>query len=329
MRFTSKKSGIELAGTLSLPANPVAGVILITGNGPQDRNQLYMGHQTFLVLADYLTRQNIAVLRYDDRGVGQSQGLFDSATSYDFADDASSAIDFLKAQPELDGRLVGIIGHSEGGLIAPIVATQNANVDFITLLAGPSRSGQFISENQIKKILASNGLSNNTASKGSLIRKSLNQTIIQYADLPVADLKQKLKEVYQTEWHRLDVISQKQLQRLGGGSLPEHRLKTLVSDWYKVFLLHQPVDYLSKLTIPALALYGDKDVQISVEDHADLMEQALMLSGVNRSKVVVLPNHNHMFQRSKTGAMTEYQHIEETLSLLTLSTVSDWIHDLE
>ncbi|WNC68689.1 alpha/beta fold hydrolase [Thalassotalea nanhaiensis] len=312
-----------------MPANPIAGVILITGSGPQDRNQLFMGHQTFLVLADYLTRKNIAVLRYDDRGVGQSQGQFDGATSYDFADDASSAIDFLNAQPELHNRLVGIIGHSEGGLIAPIVATQNSKVDFITLLAGPSRSGRFVSENQIKKILLSNGMSKDTSTKGSQITKSLNKSVIQYADLSKDDLKQKLKTVYQTKWQQLDDTSQTQLQRLGGGSLPEPRLKMLVGDWYKAFLTHQPVDYLTKLNIPTLALYGDKDVQVSAEDHAKVMEHALTENGVNLSKVVILPNHNHMFQRSKTGAMTEYQHIEETLSLLTLSSIADWISDLK
>lgn len=314
---------------MSLPANPIAAVILVSGNGPQDRSQLYMGHQTFLVLADYLTRQNIAVLRYDDRGVGQSQGKFNGATSYDFADDASSAIDFLKAQPELHNLLVGIIGHSEGGLIAPIVATKNANVDFITLLAGPSRSGQFVSENQIKKILISNGIPKSTAIKGSQIRKNLNETLIQFTDLPDTDLKQQLSRAYQNQWQQLDAASQTQLQRIGGGSLPEPRLNMLVGDWYKTFINHQPVDYLTKLTIPTLALYAGKDVQVSAEEHAQVMEQALMKNGVKRSKVVVLPNHNHLFQRSETGSMSEYQYIEETLSPLTLSTIAKWIRDLK
>ncbi len=285
-----------------------------------------MGHRTFWVLADHLSRNGIAVLRYDDRGVGKSEGLFDSSTSYDFAEDASSAISFLAQQSELSASKIGIIGHSEGGLIAPIVANINPAVDFIVLLAGPSRSGRFVSENQMRKILLSNGVSTETAEAGSSITKSLNDVVLNNVTLPRDQLAEKLLEAYATQWQQIPQSSKQQLQQLGGGSLPAQRIKMLGSPWYQAFLQHEPVKYLSKLTIPTYALYGSRDVQVSADDHAEVMRNAL--NHEKASKVDVLTDHNHLFQRSETGAMTEYQHIEETLSPVALSAINDWIHSL-
>lgn len=308
-----------------MPDEPKAGVILISGSGPQNRDQLFMGHRPFWVIADQLTKQGIAVLRYDDRGVADSEGNFDTATSYDFAEDASGAINFLQQVDKLKQKSVGVIGHSEGGLIAPVLASINQQVAFAILLAGPSRTGKFVSENQMIKILLSNGVSKTTAHAGSNITKALNNVVLNSSSLDKEALIAKLKLTYQQSWDALTADSKNQLQRLGGGSLTQARIKMLTGDWYKVFLQHEPVTYLSTIEVPTLALFGEKDVQISTADHYPMMQQALLKSGHSSSQVHVLKDHNHMFQKSKTGAMSEYQQIEETISADTLSVMTQWI----
>lgn len=323
--FTNNTHGVKLAGTLTLPDDPKAAVVLVSGSGPQDRDQLSMGHKTFWVLADYLSRNGIAVLRYDDRGVGESLGVFEGATSYDFAHDASAAIDFLKQHHALNQLSIGIIGHSEGGLIAPIVADMNRNTGFIALLAAPSQNGRFVSENQIYRILLSNGLTARAAKLGSAITTQLNEIILANPAMPVAQLRGALLAAYAEQWKSLPNEVKAQLKKLGGGSLPEPRLKTLTGDWYKAFLTHNPVSYLAKLEIPVFALYAENDVQVSAKEHADLMHETLLKTGNTLSKTLVLPGHNHMFQESETGAMSEYQHIEQTLSPALLNHVNSWI----
>ena len=322
--FLNSKDGIELSGTLTLPKKPIAAVILVSGSGPQDRNQLFMGHKTFWVLADFLSSNRIAVLRFDDRGVGKSQGVFENSTSYDFSEDVSAGVDFLKSVPELNGNMFGIIGHSEGGLIAPVTANNNANVDFIVLMAGPSQSGQFVSENQMKKILLSNGLTQEAAEAGSEITAELNKTVLENTSTPYTELRAKLLAAYSKKWDSLSKDVKQQIKRLGGGTLPEQRIKMLTGNWYKTFLTHKPSVYLAKLEIPVLALFGEKDVQVSASEHYDLMQQTLK-NGHQHSQSDILEGHNHLFQRSATGAISEYQHIEETLSPLLLEKIKTWI----
>jgi pimeloyl-ACP methyl ester carboxylesterase len=307
-----------------MPKNPKSAVVLISGSGPQDRDQLFMGHKTFLVLADYLSRNGIAVLRYDDRGVGQSEGDFENSTSLDFSKDASAAVDFLSNHNKLSGVKIGLIGHSEGGLIAPIVASANLKVDFAVLLAGPSRGGRFVSENQMKNILKSNGVSEDTANAGSLITSKLNAVVLN-SSLPENELRSRLKTVYEVEWNKVTDASKKELRKLGGGSVTENRIKMLTSKWYKGFIEHEPYDYLSKLKIPVYALYAEKDVQIDSLAHISHMRRYLN----NSSKVEMLLGHNHLFQMSSTGVMSEYSKIEHTLSDKVLSSVLVWIKSIQ
>lgn len=322
--FLNSKDGIELSGTLTLPKKPVAAVVLVSGSGPQDRNQFFMGHKTFWVLADFLSNNNVAVLRFDDRGVGKSQGVFENSTSYDFSEDVSAGIEFLNSVPELSDTKLGIIGHSEGGLIAPVTANANANVDFIVLMAGPSQSGLFVSENQMKKILLSNGLTQEAAIAGREITAELNKAVIENANTPYAELRTILLAAYSKKWDSLSQDVKQQIKRLGGGTLPEQRIKMLTGNWYKTFLTHEPTNYLANLDIPVLALFGEKDVQVSASEHHDLMRE-ILINGHQHSESLVLEGHNHLFQRSETGAMTEYQHIEETLSPVLLEKIKTWI----
>ena len=322
--FKNQQHKVELAGTLTLPSKPVAAVVLVSGSGPQDRDQLFMGHKTFWVLADHLTRQGIAVLRYDDRGVAKSTGSFQGATSYDFAVDAGAAIEYLSSVAELNGVKKGIVGHSEGGLIAPITASFRKDVAFVSLLAGPGQTGNEISIWQIQSFLQANGLSDEAARAGSNITKALNAAVLN--STASESLPEVLTETYQAQWRQLPPAIQKEIVAVGGGELPASRVQSLASKWTAYFLAHDPGQFLRGLKIPVLAIHGDKDTQMSAELNLSAIEAALV-SGTPHSlnKVEKIAGVNHLFQTAKTGLMSEYAQIEETISPKVLTVISDWI----
>ena len=322
--FKNHKAGIKLAGTLTLPtgAQRVPAVVMITGSGPQDRDQTFMGHKTFWVLADYLTQRGIAVLRFDDRGIGGSEGNFAQATSLDFADDANAAVNFLLSHPRIDPNAIGLIGHSEGGLIAPIAASQNKNVNFIVSLAGPGLIGDDIAVQQIYDSLRFAGLSKESARAGSQITKSLNQTVLQ--NNSETELADSLQATYQRVWASLPESAQQDLVAIGGGTLSSARVEQLSSPWTKYFLQHNPSDYLSKLTIPVLALHGEKDTQL--EASANLTVYEKLLKGKHpMNRIERFPSLNHLFQPAKTGLMTEYVSIETTFSPDVMDVIARWV----
>jgi pimeloyl-ACP methyl ester carboxylesterase len=318
-------ASITLAGTLTLPSDmgKFPAVVLITGSGPQDRDQTFMGHKTFWVLADYLTQKGIAVLRLDDRGVGQSTGNFPTATSVDFAQDISFAVDFLLTHKNINNRRIGLIGHSEGGLIAPITAQMNENVAFIAMLAGPGKTGHDIAVTQIKTILMANGVSETAAMAGSSITESLNQTVINNADPSL--LEDELLDTYKRVWVGLTQDAKNELLALGGGKLSEARIAQLSSSWTKYFLAHNPADFLNKLTIPILALHGSKDTQMEADENLRLIKRAFSINQNRSSRVQKIAGVNHLFQNAGTGGMNEYAQITETMSPKVLKIIAAWV----
>lgn len=323
--FTNRKAKIELTGTLTLPTleEQYPAVILITGSGPQDRDQTFMGHKTFWVLADFLTRQGIAVLRFDDRGVGKSQGNFASANSADFAEDAASAFDYLRGHPNIINSKIGLIGHSEGGLIAPITATLRSNLGFIALLAAPGQTGAQISIWQIQSFLQANGLSSQAAIAGSKITQALNQVVINNSHRDT--LSSELVEAHDTVWQSLTDSIKSEIKSIGGGKLSEARIQQLSSNWTRYFLTHDPANYLRQLTIPVLALHGDKDTQMSAELNLSDIDKALEGNNNPSNRIEMVSGVNHLFQTANSGLMSEYAQIEETVSPYVLDVLSDWI----
>lgn len=323
VRFKNQEQNVELAGTLTLPSSTgkYPAVVLISGSGPQDRDQTFMGHKTFLVLADFLTKKGIAVLRFDDRGVGDSTGNFAAATSADFASDVSAAVNYLSSHANVAKDNIGLIGHSEGGLIAPIAANTSPNVKFIALLAGPGQNGNEIAVWQVKTILKATGLSEEAANAGSNMTRALNEVVMMNSDSTT--LTSELKSTYDRNWQALPENIKSEIKKIGGGKLSQARIKELTSNWTKFFLAHNPEVYLGKLQIPVLAIHGTKDTQMDAKQNLKKISDALHEHPLHR--VEEIAGVNHLFQQANTGFMTEYAKIEETMSPKVLEVIGDWV----
>jgi len=320
--FTNVKVKINLAGTLTIPegAGPFPAVVLITGSGSQNRNEELMGHKPFWVIADYLTRNGIAVLRYDDRGVGQSQGNPVNKTSADFADDAEAAYLFLKARREINPELIGLAGHSEGGLIAPIVAASNQRVAYIISLAGPGVRGEQILQRQNRDISLLSGNDEKQIKESIAVNKKLFAVLKKEPDNKKAEVK--IASVYKTNLIREKTPPEeidKALIQLNS------RLNPVSYSWMRYFIITNPADFWKKVKCPVLALNGEKDLQVASDINLRTIEKAVKSGGNKSVKTIEFPGLNHLFQHCKTGLPGEYGEIEETFSPEVLKTMTDWI----
>jgi alpha-beta hydrolase superfamily lysophospholipase len=323
--FTNDKFNIKLAGTLTIPAGtgPFKAVIMITGSGPQNRNEELMGHKPFLVIADYLSRNGIAVLRYDDRGVGQSQGMQLDATSADFATDAEAAFNFLKKNPKINPKDIGFIGHSEGGLIAPIVASSNPDIGFIVSLAGPGVTGQQISIRQTQILGKLSGMSEDQIKETTETNKKLYAVLRKEKDNKKAEAK--ILALYK------EILEKKKTSKEDTEKAVNQLKITFGAatyTWYRYYFATDPATYWKNVICPVLALDGEKDLQVAANENLPAIEKALRSSGNKSVKTVKLPGLNHLFQHCKTGLPSEYGSIEETFSPEVLKIISDWISAL-
>jgi pimeloyl-ACP methyl ester carboxylesterase len=325
--YDNAKAGIKLAGTLTMPnsGGPFPAVILITGSGPQNRDEALLGHKPFLVLADYLTRQGIAVLRYDDRGVGKSTGDFTQATSVDFATDVLAGVEYLKTRKEINAKHIGLIGHSEGGLIAPMVAAQSAEVAFIVLMAGPGITGEQILYLQAALIARAGGADEKAIAKNLELQKKMFAVIKAEKDNAAAE--KKLHPMWSQSLAEMSEEERKALDFSGGNpdSLFKAQAKQILSPWFRYFLFHDPQPTLKKVKCPVLAINGEKDLQVPPKENLSAVEKALQAGGNRNFAVKELSGLNHLFQTAETGAPAEYAKIEETISPTALQAMGDWI----
>ncbi|TBN01345.1 alpha/beta fold hydrolase [Hyunsoonleella flava] len=325
--FTNPKAdNIKLSGTLTLPKDvkkpPVA--VLISGSGPQNRDAFLkpFNHKPFLVLSDYLTKQGIAVLRYDDRGIAASEGDFKSATSFDFASDVAAAIAFLKKRQDIDISKIGLIGHSEGGLIAPIVASKNKDVAFAILLAGTGVDGGKILQTQSRKMLELRG------TPPMMLDENEKLTTIIYGAIKNHKNIDTLKTVIRNGLN--DFKAKNPMSVVAPSITPtliEQQFKILDSKWLLEFIRIEPKDYLEKVSCPILVLNGSKDVQVLPEVNLPAIEKALATSGNKDVTIKELKGLNHLFQTADTGNIDEYKTIEETFSTDALELIVDWINE--
>lgn len=323
VQFANKKQNISLAGTLTLPKGdgPFPAVVLITGSGPQTRDEELLGHKPFLVIADYLTRNGIAVLRYDDRGVGKSTGKFSEATTLDFANDAEAAFNFLIKDKRINTQKIGLMGHSEGGVIAPIVASRNKKVKFIVLLAGTGVKGKALMSEQYRLILKS---------------ASIPDSIVE----PLVDLNRQAFEVVLTTPNntqagvKIREITENTIQKLGEETSKKYNLTKSTADqlimqvltpWMKEFLRLNPADYLSKVNCPILALNGELDLQVPATQNIPAIKAAVAKNKKGKLKVKTFPKLNHLFQTASTGSPSEYARIEETFNEEALKEILKFI----
>jgi hypothetical protein len=314
--------GVRLAGTFTVPrdAGPHAAALLVSGSGPQNRDEEVFGHRPFLVIADHLTRRGIAVLRVDDRGIGGSTGEFAGATSDDFARDAQACIAWLRKRAGVDPRRVGLIGHSEGALIAPIVAGRDSGVAFVVLLAGPATDGETVVLDQVVRMRRAAG-----ADSASVERLAERQKRI------IAAAKQSDTTGVAARLHELvresvaGLAGPERVRITDVEAFVAAQVGQLTSPWFRFFLTHDPRPGLEALRCPALALFGEKDLQVSPALHRLPMERALRETQGADAEVRVLPGLNHMFQRAATGMISEYAGIEETFDPAALDALSGWI----
>jgi uncharacterized protein len=319
--YKNEKSDIQLAGTFTIPEGegPFPAVVLLTGSGPQNRDEQLLGHKPFLVIADFLTRNGIAVLRADDRGVGASTGNFATATTADFAEDGLAGIEYLKTRKEVNQHILGMIGHSEGGIMAPVAASQSADISFIILLAGPgSNLGDNVTFQRIRMAKQAG------ASEESLkIQEKCLQAANDIASNDISDeearlqIRQFIADLPETERQLLNWSD----ERVGALA------SQLTEGWWRYSLKHDPENTIKSLKIPVLALLGEKDMQVPVALNQPYLERALE-KGHKKSRVVVVTGLNHLFQHCETGDGSEYVKIEETISPEVLNLMDDWIKKL-
>lgn len=321
--FQNTKANILLAGTLTLPKKegkyPV--VILITGSGPQNRDEELLGHKPFLVIADYLTRNGIGVLRYDDRGVGESTGDFKASTSADFATDVESAIAYLKTRKEVDKKKIGLIGHSEGGIIAPMVASKSKDVSFIVLLAGTGIQGDKLLLLQQELIARASNVSEADIKKTKLLNTTLFEKVVESNDDSIlkADLTSLLNEMLNNDTNA----------EIPNGMTKEEfvslQVNQLTSPWMLYFIRFNPATILEKVKCPVLAVNGEKDLQVPPAENLTAIINALTKGGNKNITTIEFPNLNHLFQECETGSPLEYSTIEQTFSPAALNEITNWI----
>ncbi len=321
--FQNTKDNISLSGTLTLPINkglcPV--VILISGSGPQDRNEEIMGHKPFLVISDYLTQNGIGVLRYDDRGVGESKGDFKTSTSADFATDVESAISYLKTRKEINKNKIGLIGHSEGGLIAPIVASKSSDIAFIIMLAGPGIQGDQLLLLQQKLIGKVYGLTDEVLQKNELTNRELFKIVnnSKNIDQVKIDLRKFIEKslIENTAIGKPEEMSDEDFIKL--------TINQIANPWMYHFIKYNPIPTLEKIKCPVLALNGGKDLQVPAEENLEAIKKALNKNGNKNLTAKIIANLNHLFQECKTGSPDEYESLEETFSNKALTEIFQWI----
>ena len=323
IEFENKAANIKLAGTLTLPRTkaPFPVVVLISGSGPQDRNESLLEHQPFLVLADHLTRQGIAVLRFDDRGVAKSKGNFATATSEDFATDVLSAVAYLKTRKEINPKKIGLIGHSEGGLIAPMCAVKSSDISFLVLMAGPGVTGEELIYEQGRLLMMAEGSTPDEAARNRKLQEKMFAVLKTEKDEAAAE--KKLREVMATHIGEMSE-AQKKIADANPGALVS-QIKAINTPWSRFFVTYDPRPTLRQIKIPVLAINGELDLQVSAKQNLPEIAKALKSAGNKKFQTVELPKLNHLFQPTKTGAFSEYGKIEETISPAVLTMISNWV----
>jgi len=313
VRFNNLAGLNQLTGTLSMPngEGPFPAVVLISGTGHNTRDEDVWGHKVFVVLADALNRNGIAVLRYDKRGVGGSTGNFDAATTLDFISDAEAAVTWLKAQPQIAAHHIGLLGHSEGGIIAPAVAAADKSVAFVVMIAGPSIRGDKLFVLQSAMTAKAYGAPDDYIARRKIFDQELYDTILSAPSDAVALDRAKV------------VVAKGVAQKI----VDPNEAETLPQDdtrpWERYFLAYDPAPTLARLTVPVLTLNGSLDVQVPAKE--DLAAAREALKNNSNATVIELPGMNHLLQDAKTGAPSEYNDIEETMSPTALKIITDWV----
>ena len=322
--FENASDGVILSGTLTLPRKPgpFPVVILLHGSAPFDRDYSGYGHKFFLVWADHLTKQGIAVLRFDKRSAGKSTGSYDTATLEDFANDALAGVEYLKSRKEINIKQIGLIGHSEGGITAPLAASKSEDVAFIVMMAGPCVSWEKMLDEQIVLIHRADGMvSEETMALSRQLLKQIFAVIKKQENRELA--ANQLRKVLSEHLGRLTTAQRTAFEAYYGTI--DQQINIFNSAWFRFSLTYDPASTLRKVRIPVLALNGELDTSVSPKQNLPSIAKALEEAGNKDYKILELPKLNHAFQTCQTGSPKEYAIIDETISPVVLNLMSDWI----
>jgi hypothetical protein len=327
--ITFQSGDVTLAGTLTLPEGdgPFPALILLSGSGQQDRDEalsIVPGYRPFAEIADALTRQGVAVLRYDDRGVGGSTGDPTLATSADFADDAEAALRYLQERPDIDAKQIGMLGHSEGGILAAMVAARNPDVAFVVSMAGTAVDGYETIVKQVERLSLASGASQAEAEAAVQQQRAV-------LDLAVAQdwaaLEALLNQIAQEQVAALPDAQKAALgdvdalvrQQVAG------QLQIFQSPWYQFFLGYDPAEDLAQVSAPVLGIFGGNDTQVDAEQNSTALQAALERAGNTDVTIQMLPTANHLFQDAATGGVDEYAALPPQLMPEFLEAISQWL----
>lgn len=324
--YYNRDRSIQYGATITVPATgagPFPAIIFITGSGQQNRDEELFGHRPFAVLADYLTKRGYITLRVDDRGIGKTTGNADSATSKDFAADVAAGLDYLKGRSEVDKNKMGMLGHSEGGMIAQIVGANRQDIAFIISLAGPGQKITELMADQGRAVMSSSGLSKQAVDAAAAFTNRMVPAVIGAASDSAA--RQAAKQIF-TEWSK---ATPKEMVLATTGISDDKDLYAMVdlyrAPWMRYFFQYNPEPYIRRLRGSVLVLNGEKDIQVAAAPNLAGWRAALGKSKVKKYDVVELKGLNHLFQRCKTCTVPEYAQLEETIAPEVLETIGAWL----
>lgn len=321
--YENKAAGITLAGTLTLPnigdLAPV--VIIIHGSAPIDRDGALFGHKFYLVLADHLTRSGIGVLRFDKRSVGKSTGIYETATTVDFASDVRAGIEYLKTRNDINHAQIGLVGHSEGGMIASMVATQTEDVAFIVMMGAPGLNGEKIWLEQGILLKRALGIPEDLIALDHTVRTMIVDIMKKEQSLEIAE--KEIQDAIAQFFSELPEDKRKWAEI--NSIVTEDKLKHFTSKWFRFFLTYEPTTALKQIKIPVMGIYGDLDFVVPPSQNIPVIVDALIEGGNKKYTIYTYPNINHAFQVCETGSDNEYEKIEQTMAPHIMSQVAHWI----
>lgn len=323
--YANAADGTKLAGTLTIPEGPgpFPAVVMITGSGPQDRDEALLGHRPFLVIADYLSRRGFAVLRADDRGVGGSGGSVSDATAQDSVGDVLAAVALLHTVPEIDRTHIGVIGHSEGGIVGPMAAAQSQDIAFVVMLAGTGIKGRDILTMQSEAIYLAAGLDKVTVAP--VIEQHRKLMDLVEKDAPGPEVEAAIKALSKSQQGLAPGAAAMTDAQLDAAV--KQQMAVLDTKWFRSFLFYDPRVSLRKVKVPVLALNGELDVQVPPKANLPEIENALKEAGNTDVTARELPKLNHLFQTATTGSPNEYAIIDETISPQVLEIIAEWLNE--
>lgn len=313
INYKQEKENFTIGGTLTFPkqTKPLAAIILISGSGQQDRNSEIFNHKPFWVIADYLSRNGYAVLRYDDRGVGDTGGKVETATSENFADDVRAGIMYLKSRKEINPKKIYLAGHSEGGILALLASQNNPDVAGIISLAGLGIPGHELLIKQSYLIAQASGLSGAILEKSQNTNKAIYDLILK--NTPESELRIQVTKLFKDSGLITD------------DNAIEQQFQMINSPWFRYFVKFDPAPYLAQIKFPMLVLNGEKDLQVPYATNIEGFQKAFAASGHKKYEVKTYPQLNHLFQTAQTGLVDEYGKIEETFNELVLTDIKTWL----